>query len=126
MMLRNQSFSGFLFWGIKDPERSALILRLAVVYGSGNTDDLFSMVDARARGRFFLVGQNVWTACVFRGDSDSDSDFRRTVFRFISDTHSDSIRTVFRVDIGQFSDAVGMVSDMNRNGVRIRPERCPI
>jgi GlcNAc-P-P-Und epimerase len=45
-------------WAAEDLERSALILRPAVVYGPGNTANLFSMVDALARGRFCLVGRN--------------------------------------------------------------------
>jgi GlcNAc-P-P-Und epimerase len=42
----------------EDSKRFALILAPAVVYGPGNTANLFSMVDALARGRFFLVGRN--------------------------------------------------------------------
>jgi len=33
---------------------------------------------------------------------------------------------VFRADIGQFLGAIGMVSDMKWNAVRIAPERRPV
>lgn len=45
-------------WAAADPGRAALILRPAVVYGPGNTANLFALVDAIARGRFFLAGSN--------------------------------------------------------------------
>ena len=45
-------------WATADASRSALILRPAVVYGPGNTANLFALVDAIARGRFFLAGPN--------------------------------------------------------------------
>lgn len=45
-------------WAAGDASRSALILRPAVVYGPGNTANLFALVDAIARGRFFLAGAN--------------------------------------------------------------------
>ena len=45
-------------WAAADACRSALILRPAVVYGPGNTANLFALVDAIARGRFFLAGSN--------------------------------------------------------------------
>lgn len=45
-------------WANAKPGRSALILRPAVVYGPGNTANLFSFVKAIARGRIFLVGNN--------------------------------------------------------------------
>ena len=38
---------------------------------------------------------------------------------------SDSYRTVFRAEVGQFLGPIGMVSDRNRNGVRMGPEWCP-
>jgi nucleoside-diphosphate-sugar epimerase len=38
--------------------RSALILRPAVVYGPGTTANIFAMVRAIDRGRFFLAGEN--------------------------------------------------------------------
>jgi nucleoside-diphosphate-sugar epimerase len=48
-------------WVSAHPTRSARILRPAVVYGPGNTANLYSMMDAVARGRFPLVagGKNV-------------------------------------------------------------------
>lgn len=48
-------------WVRTDPSRWAIILRPAVVYGPGNTANIFSMLDAVARRRFLLVnaGQNV-------------------------------------------------------------------
>lgn len=45
-------------WVAADPERSALIIRPAVVYGSGNTANIYAMVDGIARGRFALIGRN--------------------------------------------------------------------
>ena len=45
-------------WAAADANRSALIVRPAVVYGPGNTANLFALVDAIARGRFFLAGSN--------------------------------------------------------------------
>ena len=45
-------------WATADASRSALILRPAVVYGPGNTANLFALVDAIARDRFFLAGPN--------------------------------------------------------------------
>ena len=45
-------------WAAADVCRAALILRPAVVYGPGNTANLFALVDAIARGRFFLAGSN--------------------------------------------------------------------
>jgi nucleoside-diphosphate-sugar epimerase len=47
-----------LAWAAADPARSALVLRPAVVYGPGNTANVFSMVRAIDRGAFFLAGQN--------------------------------------------------------------------
>jgi len=48
-------------WVAMDPNRWALILRPSVVYGPGNTANIYSMLDAIARGRFPLVnaGANV-------------------------------------------------------------------
>jgi nucleoside-diphosphate-sugar epimerase len=43
-------------WAAADPSRCARIVRPAVVYGPGNTANVFSMMDAIARGRFPLVG----------------------------------------------------------------------
>ncbi len=45
-------------WAREQADRCVLILRSAVVYGPGNIANLFSMVDALAKGRFFLVGSN--------------------------------------------------------------------
>lgn len=45
-------------WAAADANRAALILRPAVVYGPGNTANLFALVDAIARNRFFLAGPN--------------------------------------------------------------------
>lgn len=45
-------------WAAADPGRAALVLRPSVVYGSGNTANLYALVDAIARGRFFLAGRN--------------------------------------------------------------------
>lgn len=45
-------------WAAADASRAALILRPSVVYGPGNTANLFALVDAIARGRFFLAGRN--------------------------------------------------------------------
>ena len=45
-------------WAKKEADRSALIGQPAVVYGPGNTANIYVMVNALARGRFFLVGQN--------------------------------------------------------------------
>lgn len=45
-------------WAAADPARTALILRPAVVYGPGNTANIFSMVQAIDRGLFFLAGKN--------------------------------------------------------------------
>ena len=45
-------------WAAADASRAALILRPAVVYGPGNTANLYALVDAIARGRFFLAGAN--------------------------------------------------------------------
>jgi nucleoside-diphosphate-sugar epimerase len=42
----------------KSRDRSALILRPAVVYGPGTTANIFAMVRAIDRGRFFLAGEN--------------------------------------------------------------------
>jgi len=58
---------------------------------------------------FELLEDLLGAVCVFRGLSDSDSDFCRTGFRFLSDSipisagHlSDSYRTGFRAAVGQF------------------------
>lgn len=45
-------------WAAASPERSALILRPAVVYGRGNQANILSLIEAIHRGRFFLVGRN--------------------------------------------------------------------
>ena len=45
-------------WAAASKERSAVIVRPAVVYGPGNTANLYALVDAIARGRFFLAGRN--------------------------------------------------------------------
>jgi len=45
-------------WVAADPQRSALILRPAVIYGPGSTANITAMVDGIQRGRFFLVGEN--------------------------------------------------------------------
>ena len=45
-------------WAKKSKDRCAMILRSAVVYGPGNTANIYAMVNALARGRFFLVGHN--------------------------------------------------------------------
>ena len=45
-------------WAAADASRAALILRPAVVYGPGNTANLYALVDAIARGRFFFAGRN--------------------------------------------------------------------
>ena len=45
-------------WADADPQRTAIILRPAVVYGPGNQANMFSFVDGICRGRFFLVGKN--------------------------------------------------------------------
>ena len=45
-------------WATKDPKRSALILRPAVIYGRGSTANIAAMVSAIKRGRFMLVGRN--------------------------------------------------------------------
>lgn len=45
-------------WAAADPERSALILRPAVVYGPGNEGNIAAMVEGIDRGRFCLVGAN--------------------------------------------------------------------
>ena len=45
-------------WAAADPERSALILRPAVVYGPGNEGNIAAMLEGIARGRFCLVGPN--------------------------------------------------------------------
>lgn len=45
-------------WVGRSQERSALILRPAVVYGPGNQANMLSFVDAIHGGRFFLVGKN--------------------------------------------------------------------
>lgn len=45
-------------WVQASPERSALVLRPAVVYGPGNTANVMAMVRAIDRGRFFLAGAN--------------------------------------------------------------------
>jgi nucleoside-diphosphate-sugar epimerase len=42
----------------KAPNRGALILRPAVIYGPGNTANIYSMVDAIARRRFVFAGAN--------------------------------------------------------------------
>ena len=43
-------------WGRESPARSVLILRPAVVYGPGNTANIFSFIQAIDCRRFFLVG----------------------------------------------------------------------
>ncbi|MBI5800781.1 MAG: NAD-dependent epimerase/dehydratase family protein [Verrucomicrobia bacterium] len=45
-------------WAAADASRAAIILRPSVVYGPGNTANLFAVVDAIARGRFFFAGRN--------------------------------------------------------------------
>lgn len=45
-------------WAAADSTRAAVIVRPAVVYGPGNTANLYALVDAIARGRFFLAGRN--------------------------------------------------------------------
>jgi nucleoside-diphosphate-sugar epimerase len=45
-------------WAAGSPERSALILRPAVVYGPGNQANMLSLVEAIHRRRFFLIGRN--------------------------------------------------------------------
>jgi nucleoside-diphosphate-sugar epimerase len=45
-------------WAAAVPDRCALILRPAVVYGPGNEANIFAFVAAIARGRFCLVGRN--------------------------------------------------------------------
>lgn len=45
-------------WAQENSKRSALIVRPAVVYGPGNTANLYAMVDAIAKGRFLLIGSN--------------------------------------------------------------------
>ncbi|MCC5840521.1 MAG: NAD-dependent epimerase/dehydratase family protein [Opitutales bacterium] len=45
-------------WAHADPARSALILRPAVVYGPGNQGNIAAMVQAIARRRFTLIGDN--------------------------------------------------------------------
>lgn len=45
-------------WAAADAGRAALILRPSVVYGPGNTANLYALVEAIARGRFFLAGRN--------------------------------------------------------------------
>lgn len=45
-------------WAAASKGRSAVIVRPAVVYGSGNTANLYALVDAIARSRFFLAGRN--------------------------------------------------------------------
>lgn len=45
-------------WAAAAPDRSALILRPAVIYGAGGAGNMTAMVEAIRRGRFFLVGRN--------------------------------------------------------------------
>lgn len=45
-------------WSRAEAGRSVVILRPAVVYGPGNTANIYSLVDGIARGRFFLAGKN--------------------------------------------------------------------
>jgi nucleoside-diphosphate-sugar epimerase len=45
-------------WAAERATRFVLILRPAVIYGPGNRANVFSMVRAIDRGRFFLVGRN--------------------------------------------------------------------
>ena len=45
-------------WAQEQNDRSALILRPAVIYGPGNIANVYSMVRAIDRGLFFLVGTN--------------------------------------------------------------------
>jgi len=45
-------------WAQASHGRAALVLRLAVVYGPGNEANMFSLVEAIDRGRFFLIGRN--------------------------------------------------------------------
>jgi nucleoside-diphosphate-sugar epimerase len=45
-------------WAAASPDRSALILRPAVVYGPGNQANMLSLVEAIDRRRFFLIGRN--------------------------------------------------------------------
>jgi nucleoside-diphosphate-sugar epimerase len=45
-------------WANADPNRSALILRPAVVYGPGNQANMLSLVKAIRSDRYFLVGRN--------------------------------------------------------------------
>lgn len=45
-------------WVLESAQRSAVIFRPAVVYGPGNTANIFAMVKGIDRGRFFLVGRN--------------------------------------------------------------------
>ena len=45
-------------WAAHKPSRQATILRPAVIYGPGNGANIFSMVDAIHRRRFFLIGAN--------------------------------------------------------------------
>src|SRR5216684_2234803 len=62
-----------------------------------------------------------WPNCVFRGLSDTDSNFCRTAFRFQPDTVPIHIGQ-FSVTIGMVSDKIGRVSELARNGVRQGPE----
>jgi GlcNAc-P-P-Und epimerase len=43
-------------WVSKDKNRSALVVRPAVIYGPGNLANMYSFVSAIHRGRFFLIG----------------------------------------------------------------------
>ena len=45
-------------WAAGSKQRSALILRPAVIYGPANTANVFSMVRGLDRGLFYLVGRN--------------------------------------------------------------------
>jgi len=45
-------------WSVANPQRAALILRPAVVYGPGNVANVADMVRAIDRNRFFLIGAN--------------------------------------------------------------------
>lgn len=43
-------------WAAQDSSRSVLVLRPAVIYGPGNTANIYSFLKAIDRNRFFLVG----------------------------------------------------------------------
>lgn len=45
-------------WALKSDRRCAVIIRPAVIYGPGNTANVFSMVRGIDRGQFFLIGRN--------------------------------------------------------------------